>query len=187
MLQCVVSMRAAATASSEKEIRRQYDEWLAVKRLLASALLSEGPQTSAVGVDQLSAKAAELEKALAGLIGHDIIMAGVGGVSWRDVRGALAPSEAAIEIVRSPISGFPSRIEPVYAALVLRGDTADPPQMVDWGRPLRSKEMRSNVTLMTETLFGTGRTTTSGIRSGRPWLVSHAPTSRRTAFTADLT
>lgn len=133
MLQCVVSMRAAATASSEKEIRRQYDEWLAVKRLLASALLSEGPQTSAVGVDQLSAKAAELEKALAGLIGHDIIMAGVGGVSWRDVRGALAPSEAAIEIVRSPISGFPSRIEPVYAALVLRGDTADPPQMVVLG------------------------------------------------------
>ena len=132
MLQCVVSMRVAATASSA-EIRRRYDDWLAVKRLLANALLSEGPQTSALDVDQLSAKAAELEKVLAGLIGHDVIMAGVGNVSWRDVRCALAPSEAAIEIVRSPLSGLPSHSEPVYAALVLRGDTAGPPQVVVLG------------------------------------------------------
>ena len=133
MLQCVVSMRAAAAASSEKEVRRQYDDWLAAKRLLASALLAEGPQAAAADVDQLSARAAELEKGLAALIGHDVIMAGVGDRSWRDVRGALAPSEAAIEIVRSPLAGFASAAEPAYAALVLRGDADGPPRLVALG------------------------------------------------------
>ena len=161
MLQCVVNMRAAAAASGQEEIRRRYDDWLAAKRLLAralmsespqtsavdvdelsagaakrllaSALMSESPQTSAVDVDELSAQAAELEKGLAGLIGHDVIMAGVGDLSWRCVRGALAPSEAAIEIVCSPVSGFASADEPAYAALVLRGDTEDPPRLVMLG------------------------------------------------------
>jgi tetratricopeptide (TPR) repeat protein len=133
MLQCVVSMRTAAAASGEEEVRRRYDDWLAAKRLLASALVSEGPQDAAAGVDQLSARAAELEKDLARLIGHDVILASVGDVSWRDVRGALAPSEAAIEVVRSPLSGFPSSAEPVYAALVLRGDAAGPPQVIMLG------------------------------------------------------
>ena len=102
MLQCVVGTRAAAAASVDEKVRHRYGDWLAVKRLLASALLAEGPQAAAADVDQLSARAAELEKGLAGLVGHDVIMASVGDLSWRDVRGALAPSEAAIEIVRSP-------------------------------------------------------------------------------------
>ena len=126
MLECVVSMRAAAAASGEEEIRRRYDDWLAAKRLLASVLLPEGPRDSSIDIDELSARAAELEKRLAGLIGHDVIMAGVGHVSWRGVQDALAPSEAAIEIVRSPLSG-------AYAALVLRGDAGGPPRLVMLG------------------------------------------------------
>ncbi len=133
MLQCVVNMRAAAAVSAEKDIGPHYDDWLAAKRLLASALLSESPQPPAIGVDQLSAKAAELEKVLARLVGHDVIMAGVGDVNWRDVHGALAPCEAAIEIVRSPFSGFPSPAESEYVALVLRGNAPGPPQLVTLG------------------------------------------------------
>lgn len=133
MLECVVSMRAAAAASGEEEIRRRYDDWLAAKRLLASVLLPEGPRTSSVDIDELSARAAELEKGLAGLIGHDVIMTSVDHVSWRGVRDALASSEAAIEIVRSPLSGFASADEPAYAALVLRGDADGPPRLVMLG------------------------------------------------------
>ena len=133
MLQCVVGMRAAAAASGDEKVRHRYGDWLAVKRLLASALLAEGPQAAAADVDQLSARAAELEKGLAGLVGHDVIMASVGDLSWRDVRGALAPSEAAIEIVRSPLPGFASAAEPAYVALVLRGDAEGPPQLITLG------------------------------------------------------
>ena len=133
MLQCVVSMRAAAGASGEDEVRRHYDDWLAAKRLLAGALLSEGPQTAAAEIDELTAHAAKLEKTLATLIGHDVIMAGVGNVSWRDVQAGLAPSEAAVEIVLSTISGVLSPAGPTYAALVLRGDAAGPPQAVMLG------------------------------------------------------
>jgi tetratricopeptide (TPR) repeat protein len=133
MLQCVANMRAAAAASGRPEIRSQYSDWLGAKRLLASALLSQSPRSSGIDVDTLSAKATELEKALAKLIGADAIMAGVGEVTWRDVLGTLAPFEAAIEIVRSPISGFPSPGKPTYAALVLRGDDPGPPQVVTLG------------------------------------------------------
>jgi Tetratricopeptide repeat len=100
MLQCVVSMRAAAAASSDKEIRRQYDDWLAARQLLAAALMSDGPPAHAAGIDQLEADAAGLEKALAAQIGHNVIMASVSDLGWRDVLADLAPSEAAVEIVR---------------------------------------------------------------------------------------
>jgi hypothetical protein len=36
-------MRAAAAASGDKEIRRQYNDWLAARQLLAAALMSDGP------------------------------------------------------------------------------------------------------------------------------------------------
>jgi tetratricopeptide (TPR) repeat protein len=133
LLHCVVSMRAAAAASGEQHTRGLYEDWLAAKRLLASALLSENGAASAVDIEQLSARATKLEKELAGHVGRDVIMARVGEVGWRDVRDTLMPSEGAIEIVRSPLSGFPSPVEPSYAALVLRGDATGPPQVVTLG------------------------------------------------------
>ena len=133
MLQCVVSMRAAAAASGDEDIRRQYDDWLAAKQLLAGALMSEGPPTSAAGVDQLEADAARLEKALAAQMGHEVIMASVSELGWRDVLAGLAPSEAAVEIVRSPVSDILSPAGPTYAALVVRGDAAGPPQAIVLG------------------------------------------------------
>jgi tetratricopeptide (TPR) repeat protein len=133
LLHCVVSMRAAAAASDKQETRGLYEDWLAAKRLLASAVLAGNGAASAVDIEQLSTRATKLEKELAGLVGRDLIMARVGEVGWRDVREALAPSEAAIEIVRSPFSGFLSPTGPTYAALVLRGDAVGPPQVVMLG------------------------------------------------------
>jgi tetratricopeptide (TPR) repeat protein len=133
LLHCVVTMRAAAAASSEQETRRVYEDWLAAKRLLASALMSGNASAPAVDIEHLSARATKLEKELAGVVGRDVIMARAGEVGWRDVRDALAPSDAAIEIVRAPFSGSLPPTGPTYAALVLRGDAAGPPQVVVLG------------------------------------------------------
>jgi tetratricopeptide (TPR) repeat protein len=133
LLHCVVTMRAAAAASGEQATRRVYEDWLAAKRVLAGALLSGNGAGSAADIEELSASATRLEKELAGLVGRDVIMARVGEMGWRDVRDALAPSEAAIEIVRSPFSGSLPLTEPTYAALVLRGDATGPPQLVVLG------------------------------------------------------
>jgi tetratricopeptide (TPR) repeat protein len=131
LLECAVALHAAAAASGEAGVRDMYDEWLAAKRQLARALLEDAEPASAAKVDQLSAAVAAREKALAARLGRES-MGTTTELRWRDVQAALAPSDAAVEIVRSPYSGVPGEPQAAYAALVLKGDGA-PPCMVPLG------------------------------------------------------
>jgi tetratricopeptide (TPR) repeat protein len=133
----MAAQRTRIAASGDAEALRLLDRLTEKKNQLAklaTALAESDPQKQAARrgqIEQLDNEAHELEKELAarsGALGEEKRLA---RVSWQQVREALKPEEAAVEVVRFPFNdGKKWTDRSYYVALVLRHDSRQPAYVV---------------------------------------------------------
>jgi CHAT domain-containing protein/Tfp pilus assembly protein PilF len=156
--QSVAALRAKILASGDAEALRSLDE-LAVKKSglakLATAPAEPDPQKQAARrsqIEQLEKEANDLEIELVKRSGALAQEKRLAHVTWQQVRDALKPDEAAVEIVRFPFhDGKKWTGATEYVALIVRPDSTQPQFVVLGeakeleGDPLRDYQLRAGL------------------------------------------
>lgn len=105
--------------SKDTQLITLYDNWIAVKKELASQL-SLPKEDRTINVDSLDAYSSSLEKELNRSVGHQED----GAKSWKEVKKLLKEGQAAIEFTYFYKQG--EIVDPMYGALVLRKEFEQP-------------------------------------------------------------
>ena len=124
LLNASTKVRNAILNSGNPDLLGKFTEWLQLKEKLArlASLTIEERQNQQKVLDESQVKANELEKWLSK---QSEIFAGEFNrqpVTWQEVKKALKPGEAAVEIIRLN----QSKDSVIYAALILRSDQVAP-------------------------------------------------------------
>ena len=128
LLNASTKVRNTILNSGNPDLIAKFTEWLQHKEKLAhlASLTLEEKKSQQKVIDENQEKANELEKWLST---QSELFAGEFNkqpITWQDIRRALKPGEAAIEMIR--IS--PSKDSAMYAALILRPEQAAPSLLV---------------------------------------------------------
>ena len=131
--QSVAALRAKILASGDAEALRLLDELAAKKSelaKLASATAEADPQKQAARraqIERLKKEANELEKELVKRSGSLAEEKRLAHATWQQVRDALKPDEAAVEVVRFPFhDGKKWTGANEYVALIVRPESSQP-------------------------------------------------------------
>jgi CHAT domain-containing protein/Tfp pilus assembly protein PilF len=131
----VAQMRRKVEASGDKEAMRLLGE-LTEKRTQLAALLNSNPQDRELWqkqVAELGADAGNIEKALVERSSAFAAAKQMERATWQQVRDALAPGEAAVEIARFRYFDKQWTASTYYVALVVTAATKDEPTYIFLG------------------------------------------------------
>lgn len=136
ILSATNKVKQSILTSGDSVLIGKYEEWLAQKEQLAqlfsNASLSDDERNTQI--EDLTASSDNLEKELSKLSAGFAKTIENKQVTWKDIQAKLKPGEAAIEMVRfrdfRPDSAGIFTDEVFYAALILRHDTEDYPELV---------------------------------------------------------
>lgn len=136
ILSSTTKVKQSILNSGDSVLIGKYEEWLSQKEKLAQlfsdAKLSEEERDSQIAA--LTSTSDNLEKELSKLSAGFAKTIDKKQVTWQNIREKLKPGEAAIEMVRfrdfKPDSAGVFTDEAFYAALIVRHDTEDNPEMI---------------------------------------------------------
>ncbi|WP_420317392.1 CHAT domain-containing protein [Ekhidna sp.] len=129
-------VRESILASGNEELISMFEEWISQKEQLAKLFSATDIEISVrnMKIDSLTAASNALEEELSKssqAFGENFANK---SVSWQDIRDILKPGEAAVEMVRyksfSTDSSGVFTDEVFYAAMIVRHDTQDHPEMI---------------------------------------------------------
>jgi CHAT domain-containing protein/tetratricopeptide (TPR) repeat protein len=120
------NMLAAVRKSSDTAVRRLFDKWSAVKKILARQYIQRQEEVSADVLKNLEQEAESLEKELnrrSSLVNSQLKSL---RISTREIQEKLAPDEAAIEFVNFKLYNKEETDTTIYAAYILRKNDSIP-------------------------------------------------------------
>lgn len=159
-------MRNNVLQSKDNTLIEKYIRWLHLKELLSKVykLPKKDIEEKGIGLDSLENTANLLEKELS--LRSELISKKsseeISAINWKQIQEALAPNEAAIEIVRfqqfAPDSGGHFLDKVYYGALIITRKTKSNPALVllDNGTELETKYLnyyRNSIKLQTDDVF----------------------------------
>ncbi|MFT6136603.1 MAG: CHAT domain-containing protein/Flp pilus assembly protein TadD [Cyclobacteriaceae bacterium] len=129
-------VRESILGSGDSLLIGQYETWISQKESLAQLFSSSELEADirTFKIDSLTSAANQLEKQLSEASSVFASNFASQDLTWRDVKATLKPGEAAIEIIRfrdfDPESGGAFTDEVYYAALIVKHDTEEAPELV---------------------------------------------------------
>jgi CHAT domain-containing protein/Tfp pilus assembly protein PilF len=124
LLNASVKVRNAILSSGQPELQARFAEWLQLKEKLAHyySLTLDEKRVHQKTIDENQQKANQLEKWLSTQSEQFGKEFNKQTITWQDVRKALKPAEAAVEIIRVSLE----KDSVVYAALIIRPESTSP-------------------------------------------------------------
>lgn len=119
-------VRNRISASGDPELIAMFAEWVALKENLVKgySMSMEELKTAKINLAEMEAKANEVEKNLSLKSASFAAEFERKAVQWEDVKGVLAPGEAAVEVIR--IKKKMKQDSVVYAALIVTPELSSP-------------------------------------------------------------
>lgn len=129
LLNASSKVRNRILSSNDQQLKRIFKEWIALKEEIAKSLSLSQEELSAnnIDIEKLEAEANDLEKELSLKSSEFASEFDREQVTWEDVREALEPNEAAVEIIR--IRRNLKNDSTLYATLVLQSSSEAGPSL----------------------------------------------------------